>query len=319
MEPQHIRANAQVVAASVIYGFSGIFFLYIKNMAAGPVVFYQLLFGFLALAAYMAATGKLSGIRLKGKRKALLLLGIWHAGVMLSYYTAVSFTNVSISVLLLYTAPFYVLLIAPFLLKEKPSVKSIAALVVSLVGVVIVVGPENLVFGSGGVESGYLFGVLMGLFSGFFYACIILTSRYLRDEYSGLEQLFISTCVTLVLLLPFVRQVSAASLIENLPVLLFLGVTITSVGSILYFTGLVHVKAQNASIISLLEPVSAIFFAYILLKDPISAETLLGCILILSSSLLVSLEDESKTENGASIKENITGKLDLAENRGKIM
>jgi len=42
MEPQHIKANAQVVAASVIYGFSGIFFLYIKNMAAGPVVFYQL-------------------------------------------------------------------------------------------------------------------------------------------------------------------------------------------------------------------------------------------------------------------------------------
>ena len=319
MEPQHIKANAQVVAASVIYGFSGIFFLYIKNMAAGPVVFYQLLFGFLALAAYMAATGKLSGIRLQGKRKALLLLGIWHAGVMLSYYTAVSFTNVSISVLLLYTAPFYVLLIAPVLLKEKPSIKSIAALVISLAGVVIVVGPENLVFGSGGVESGYLFGVLMGLFSGFFYACIIMTSRYLRDEYSGLEQLFISTCVTLVLLLPFVRQVSAASLIENLPVLLFLGVTITSVGSILYFTGLVHVKAQNASIISLLEPVSAIFFAYILLKDPISAETLLGCILILSSSLLVSLEDESKTENGASFKESITGKLDLAENRGKIM
>jgi drug/metabolite transporter (DMT)-like permease len=286
MEPQQLKANAKVVAASVIYGFSGIFFLYIKNMAAGPVVFYQLLFGFLALIAYMAATGKLSGIRLKGKRKALLLLGIWHAGVMLSYYTAVSFTNVSISVLLLYTAPFYVLLIAPFILKEKPTLKSIAALVISLVGVLVVVGPENLSFGSAGAESGYLFGVLMGLFSGFFYACIILTSRYLRDEYSGLEQLFISTCVTLVLLLPFVRQVSAASLIENLPVLLFLGVTITSVGSILYFTGLVHVKAQNASIISLLEPVSAIFFAYILLKYPISAETLLGCILILSSSLL---------------------------------
>ena len=195
-----------------------------------------------------------------------MLLGTWHAGVMLSYYTAVSFTDVSISVLLLYTAPFYVLLIAPFLLKEKPSKKSLAALVISLVGVVVVVGPENLVFGSEEVESGYLFGVLMGLFSGFFYACIILTSRYLRDEYSGLEQLFISTCVTLVLLLPFVRQVSTASLIENLPVLLFLGVTITSVGSILYFRGLVHVKAQNASIISLLEPVSAIFFAYILLQ-----------------------------------------------------
>ena len=295
MEPQYIKANLQVVAASIIYGFAGIFFLFIKNMAPGPVVFYQQLLGFLALVVYLTATGKLSGIRLRGKRKAVMLLGAWHAGVMLSYYTAVSFTNVSISVLLLYTAPLYVLLIAPIFLKEKPGGKSLVALIISLVGVVIVIGPENLVLSQAGFESGYLFGVLMGLFAGFFYACIIMTSRYLRDEYSGLEQLFISTGVTVVLLLPFVNQASTASLIENMPVLLFLGVMITSVGSILYFTGLMHVKAHNASIISLLEPVSAIFFAYVLLKDPVSAETLIGCILILSSSLLVSLEDESKT------------------------
>ncbi len=295
MEPQHIKANAQVIAASVIYGFSGIFFIYVKNMGAEPVVFYQLLFGLLALAVYLAVTGKLSGIRLRGKLKSLMLLGAWQAGAMISYYKAVSFTNVSISVLLLYTAPFYVLLLAPILLKEKLSRKSLAALILSLVGVTIVIGPENLVSGSGS-EPEYLFGVLMGLFSGFFYACVTITSRYLRDEYSGLEQLFISTCVTLVLLLPFVRQASAAALIENLPVLLFLGVTTTSVGSILYFTGLLHVKAQNASILSLLEPVSAIFFAYLLLKDPISTETLLGCVLILSSSFLASLEEESKTE-----------------------
>ena len=295
MEPRYIKANAQVIAASVIYGFAGIFFLYIKNMAAGPVVFYQLFFGFLALAVYLAATGQLSGIRLRGKRKAVLLLGAWQAGVMLSYYTAVNFTNVSMSVLLLYTAPLYVLLVAPVILKEKISTKNLAALALSLIGVVVVVGPESLVSGTAEAGSGYLYGVLMGLFSGFFYACIIMTSRYLRDEYSGMEQLFLSTGVTLVILFPFMQQISSAALLENLPVLLFLGVMITSLGSILYFTGLEHVKAQNASIISLLEPVSAIFFAYLILNDPVSRATQLGCVLILASSLLMSLENESKT------------------------
>ncbi|KKG34668.1 hypothetical protein DU52_13800 [Methanosarcina mazei] len=135
----------------------------------------------------------------------------------------------------------------------------------------------------------------MGLLSGFFYACIIMTSRYLRNEYSGLEQLFLSTGVTLVILFPFMLQVSPADLLENLPVLLFLGVIITSIGSILYFTGLEHVKAQNAGIISLLEPVSAIFFAYLILHDLISMSTLIVCALILASSLLTSLEKGSKT------------------------
>jgi len=296
MEPKHIKANLQVIAASVIYGFSGIIFIYVKNMAAGAVVFYQLLFGLFALAGYLAVTGKLSEIRLRGKRKTLMLLGVWQAGAMLSYYTAVNFTNVSISVLLLYTAPLYVLMLAPVLLKEKYSKKSLAALTLSLAGVIIVVGPENLLSGPE-IEPGYFFGVIMGLFSGLFYACITVTSRYLREEYSALEQILISTCVTLVLLLPFVRQTPATALIENLPVLLFLGVTITSVGSILYFTGLVHVKAQNASILSLLEPVSTIFFAYLLLKDPIPAEAWLGCTFILSSSFLASREEESKAAN----------------------
>lgn len=317
MEPQNVRANAQVIAASVIFGFAGIFFLYVKDMAAGPVVFFQLLFGFIAIAAYLAVAGKLSGIRLRGKRKGLILLGIWQAGVMLSYYTAVSFTDVSISVLLLYTAPFYVLLMAPFILKEKPGKKSLVALFISLAGVLVVVGPENLFSGSADVGLGYLFGILMGLFSGFFYACIIMTSRYLRDEYSGLEQLFISSLVTLVVLFPFIWQTSTPSLIENLPVLLFLGVTITSLGSILYFTGLVHVKAQNASIISLLEPVSAIFFAYILFEDPISSETLLGCALILLSSLFVSLDEEKKIENKIPLPGKTAGDLNVFGNREK--
>ena len=173
MESRYIKANAQVIAASVIYGFAGIFFLYIKNMAAGPVVFYQLLLGFLALAVYLGATGKLSGIRLRGKRKAFLLLGAWQAGVMLSYYTAVNFTNVSMSVLLLYTAPLYVLLFAPVILKEKISTKNLAALALSLAGVVVVVGPGKSCFRHGRSRIRILFGVLMGLFSGFFYACII--------------------------------------------------------------------------------------------------------------------------------------------------
>lgn len=305
MEPQHIKANIQIIAASVIYGFSGIFFMYVKNMAAGTVVFYQLLFGLLALAGYLAVTGKLTGIRLRGKRKTLILLGAFNAGAMVSYYMAVDFTNVSISVLLLYTAPFYVLLLAPVFLKEKHNKKSLLALVLSLTGVVMVIGPENLVSGPG-IEPAYLYGVLMGLFSGLFYTCVTITSRSLRNEYSGLEQLFISTLVMLLLLLPFAKQAPIITLVQNLPVLLFLGVTITSVGSILYFTGLLHVKAQNASILSLLEPVSAIFFAYLLLKDPISTETLFGCVLILSSSFLASLEEENKTENEPVFKEKLS-------------
>jgi len=57
MKSPHVKANIQVIVSSVIYGFAGIFFVYIKDMAPGPVVFYQLLSGFLVLTAYLALRG----------------------------------------------------------------------------------------------------------------------------------------------------------------------------------------------------------------------------------------------------------------------
>ncbi|MDD4332100.1 MAG: DMT family transporter [Methanosarcinaceae archaeon] len=290
MTSPNLKAKLQVLSSSIIYGFAGIFFVFIKNMNPGTVVFYQLLLGFLVLVAYLALKGELFRLRFRKKRKGLFLLGVCQAGVLISYYAAINYTNVSVSVLLLYTAPIYVSLLSPFLLKERLTPKNIAALLLSLTGVFLVVGPEAL-FSTG--EKNYFFGVLIGLFSGLFYACIILSSRYLRDEYTGLEQLILSTGIALVFLLPYAVKSPGSDLLENLPLILFLGVMITSIGSILYFTGLTQVKAQVASLISLLEPVSAIFCATVLLKDPLSSGTLLGCLLILSSAFLVSFEAES--------------------------
>ena len=88
MEPQHIKANVQVIAASVIYGFSGIFFMYVKNMAAGACCFLPASFrasctcrlsGSYRKAVRNQAPGKEkipdAAWGLAGRRNALLLYG----------------------------------------------------------------------------------------------------------------------------------------------------------------------------------------------------------------------------------------------------
>jgi len=56
----------------------------------------------------------------------------------------------------------------------------------------------------------------------------------------------------------------------------------------LYFNGLKKVKAQSASILGLIEPVSAVILAVLILHEEISNIEIIGGVLILAGSLMVS-------------------------------
>nr|QNO47929.1 hypothetical protein DBNCDMDK_00017 [Methanosarcinales archaeon ANME-2c ERB4] len=204
---------------------------------------------------------------------------------MLSYFISVKHTTVAIAVLLLYTAPIYVTLLSPLLLKEPVTRRSLSALVLSMVGVILVIQPGT-VFQD--MDSMYAIGLLCGLISGLLYACMILTSRYLKSYYTGTAQAAWAIIITLVIFLPYSTAISFGVLLDNLHLLILLGLLPTAAGLTLYFSGLAYVRAQNASIIALLEPASAVVIAAIILSQPITPSVLVGGGLILLGALMVS-------------------------------
>jgi len=254
-------------------------------MPIGSIIFYRLLFGIIAIAIFFACCGRLAELRLKENKRHIFLLGILQAGTMLSYFISVKYTTVAISVLLLYTAPIYVTLLAPLLLKEPVTRRSLSALVLSLSGVILIIRP-SAVFQD--TDSMYAIGLLCGLISGLLYACMILTSRYLKGYYTGTAQAAWAIIITLVIFLPYSTARSSGVLLDNLHLLILLGLLPTAAGLTLYFSGLAYVRAQNASIIALLEPASAVVFAAIILSQPITSSVLVGGGLILLGALVVS-------------------------------
>src|SRR5690606_3481756 len=99
--------------------------------------------------------------------------------------SAIRHLGASSAVLLLYTDPIYLTFLAPIILGEKNTGKTIFALFLGLTGVFYVTRPE------GGFEqldfgSTYLKGVIFGLAGGLFSSGVIISVRYLRDEYNGL-------------------------------------------------------------------------------------------------------------------------------------
>ncbi len=282
-----LKGYSQVIAASILYGLIGIFIKLIGDMPLGSIIFYRLLFGLAAVTLYLAVSGRFFEMRLKEKKSYLLMLGLFEAAAVMANFYSIRYTTVSIAVLLLYTTPIYVTLLSPLVLKEKITPRSIVALALSVMGVVMVVQPQSR-------DSINIIGVALGLASGLLFALMILTSRKIRDIYTVTAQATWSMIISIIVFSPFAFAVSAQVLKNDLFLIILFGLLPTAIGGILYFNGLRWVKAQSASIISLLEPVSAVVFAFIILSEPIAITTVIGGGFILLGAAFISREDASE-------------------------
>lgn len=286
----HLRGGIEVAAGSILFGLIGIFVKLIMNMPLESIIFYRLLFGTACIVLYLLCCGDIHEIKPKEKKKILMLLGIFQAGAMLSYFSAITYTSVSVAVFLLYTAPMYVILLSPLVLKENISMQSLSALALSIAGVILVAQPQQIfheVFTN-------VIGTLAGILSGIFYALMILTSRFLRHYYTGIAQACWAFIIAMVVFFPY-AEVSSDILYTNLHLLILFGLLPTAGGAVLYLNGLRFIKAQNASVIGLIEPISAVLFAFLILKEVISTTTLVGGGLILCGAVLAGRENALQT------------------------
>jgi drug/metabolite transporter (DMT)-like permease len=285
-----IKHHFELLIACIIYGTVGIFMKWLGDMSIGSIIFYRIIFGLLAILCYLAITGNLGQLYLKGNKKYLLLLGLLYVFQMFSYYSAIRYLGASSAILLLYTDPIYLTILAPLLLGEKNTQRTIIALFLGLIGVFYVTRPaggfEHLDFGSS-----YFKGVFFGLTGGLFSSGVIISVRYLRDEYNGLTQLFWQSAISLVFLSPFAISLPSYVLAKNLHILILFGILITGIGAVFYIRGVAGVNAITGSVITLLEPVSCIFFDCTVLGNPIHKGMIIGCIFILAAAVVISLDN----------------------------
>ena len=98
-----------------------------------------------------------------------------------------------------------------------------------------------------------------------------------------------------VLLLPFALATGilphAAHPAETLAVLGYLAAVPTALAYPLYFAGAAAVRAATASVIMLIEPVSAAMLGVAMFGEPLTAATLGGGVLLLSAGTALALAD----------------------------
>jgi drug/metabolite transporter (DMT)-like permease len=191
---------------------------------------------------------------------------------------ATKLTTAANAIFLQYTAPIYIALLGPWLLRERASRIDWALILLGLGGILLFFFDQLSLNG--------MLGVVLALASGLSYACLAMALRRERDG-SPEAIVLLGNLLTLLVAIPAMFPVE--NLGRNLPWLLALGILQLTIPYLTYSAAIRHVRALDAAIISFIEPILNPLWVLMVTHERASVWTLVGGAIVLSTSLIRSV------------------------------
>jgi len=284
--PRRDPAGYAIVAASFfVWGAIGAL-VRMSAMPESALIVARMVIAAAIIAAVFARRPMLAEVRRPGVGRLLLLNGCISAATLLLFFTALRLTDVAIGMFLLFMAPVYVALLAPRLLRQRPDPIVYPALGVALAGLTTILIP-----GIAGAHNVSTLGVACGVVAGLTYTGYQLVTKKLTRTTGSVTIALAEMVVVAVLLLPLaVWQVVDGAYRptpDDLAITLVLAVFCTAIPYVLYVEGIRRIRLEHTAILGYLEPVSAPFYALLLLGEAPAAATIAGGVLIVAAGVLI--------------------------------
>lgn len=278
-----MNAKVMLSVSMAIFGTLAIFTRNI-SVSSGELALYRAIMAAIMLTCYLAVKKQRIDFKVIKKEIPLLLFSGMAMGInWILLFEAYKYTTVSVATLSYYFAPVIVTVVCPFLFKEKLTKKQIICFVMSTIGLILIIGVENL--GGGGKD---LLGIMFGLGAAVFYATVILLNKFIKNV-AGLHRTVLQFYSAIVILVPYV-MVSGGSTLGGLDgkgwiCLLIVGLVHTGITYCMYFSALKDLSGQEASILSYIDPLVAVLVSVILLGESMTVLQVIGGGLILGFTL----------------------------------
>lgn len=282
-----------ILTSAVLWGITGGVGDILMNRGWNPAViaFYRGFVGFICFALWYLIRRKV--IKIKNKNPYFYswaaVAGIGVAGNFLFYFLAIESTGIPIAATLMYTAPIFVLLVSFLLGIERSSLFKWASIAFVLVGVILLTGAYN----SGSSVS--FMGIIAGLSAGISYALFIFgfkKAAKLGSPQATLTVAFLFFILVLALRIDFGEAISVVSS-DDIGMFIILGIIGAGLSFILYVRGVKRTAPSTASIIAMVEPVTASLFGIALLGNELTLMQYAGMGLILATITILSVKQSS--------------------------
>ncbi len=269
------------IFALLLFGSNGIVASLIHLSSYEIVLLRTLIGSLLLIAIFFIAREKLTFYKYKTQSIFLAVSGIAMGTSWIFLYEAYDEIGVSLASLAYYCGPVIVMMLSPFLFGENLTKIKVCSFLVVLVGIFLVNGTafEN------GVS---IWGLAYGLLSAVCYSLMVMFNKKAKDI-TGLENSMLQLFMAFITVAIFVgikqgyrMEIDTQSIIP----ILVLGLLNTGIGCYFYFSSIGKLPVQTVAICGYLEPLSAVVFSVIFLKETMLPIQIIGAVLIIGGAIL---------------------------------
>ena len=289
-----LKGTLLTVVAGIAWGLSGTSgqYLMVHGISALVLTNLRLLIagGILMLLAY--ATAKDRMLAFLNDRKSLLSLLIFALiGLFLNqfaYLTAIQETNAGTATVLQYVCPVGILIYS--CIKDK-----VAPTLGEIVSIILAIGGTFLIATHGQLDQLSMTpaGLFWGLFSALTYALYIILPIALIKKWGSSLLIGVGMVIAGLVALPFtgVLQTAIPTSLDFL--LAFDGIIL--IGTVFAYTAFLKgaslIGPVKSSLLASIEPISAVFFAFLIMNEQFYPIDFLGMAMILVAVTLISFKD----------------------------
>lgn len=270
-----------MLASSVLGALNGAVAKYLSaSMDPLEIVFYRNLLGVFII---LFTLKKFNVAFDKSKVHLLLLRGLFGALAMALFFYTIATIPLGEAVILNRTSPFFVTILAYYLMKESISLKTFFALIIGFIGIILVMKPFGIEFS---------FEHILGVMGGFFAACAYATIKRIKDIYDArlIMLSFMGVGMFIPLILYFTTNIFEFKLYTDPIIWALIGfMAIISTGSQWFITRAYSVsKASIIGVVSYTNIPFSIGFGIVLGDAFPDLTTFIGILLVIFGGILVS-------------------------------
>ncbi|PCI31086.1 MAG: EamA family transporter [Flavobacteriaceae bacterium] len=208
-------------------------------------------------------------IKDKKNSKTIFLSGVFMGIHWVTYFYALHLSNVAIGMLSLFTYPVVTTFLEPLFLKTKINLRHVILGVLVLIGIQFLVPDFDL-------ENDQTLGIVFGLVSAVFYAMRNILMKKMVHGHHGSLLMFYQMLIISVFLWPVIFYFDFSISTSDIGALITLALVTTTIGHTLFVMSFKNFSIGTASIMSSIQPIYGIIFAFFFLSEIPNLNTIIG-------------------------------------------
>lgn len=235
------------------------------------------------------------GLRIDG---FTLLSSFLYAGTLTCFVYANKNTTAANAIFLQYTAPVYILILAPFILREKFRFTDLITVFVCLAGMsLFFLEPQN---DQNKLATNVFWGNIAALVSGLFFGIYFVLLRHPKSlKLNPALSVFYGNILIVLFMLPFIFNNPPEQLNSNdMLAILFLGIFQIGIAYVLFTNGIAGgVRSLDASIVGFIEPLLNPIWVFLFVGEKPSIWAILGGAIIIAAVVFHTIKSNREKTN----------------------